>query len=191
MKTVIIFVLCILLTVVLFVPVGLYLQWALPVDAPCELVFSLYSVPILIVALVLLWTVRKTRDDTTRRAGAVAATCLLVSLALAQVFIWVPQISRRIGPWVELRSLLIRKSSEAEDARTQLGILADRNLTWEEMMRIKTMVFEPPGEFVFPLINKKVTLRMMGRQPPYVGIDYGGGRRVILDLESMEAIYAD
>ena len=191
MKTVIIFVLCILLTVVLFVPVGLYLQWALPVDAPCELVFSLYSVPILIVALVLLWTVRKTRDDTTRRAGAVAATCLLVSLALAQVFIWVPQISRRIGPWVELRSLLIRKSSEAEDARTQLGILADRNLTWEEMMRIKTMVFEPPEEFVFPLINKKVTLRMMGHQPPYVGIDYGGGRRVILDLESMEAIYAD
>jgi len=177
--------------VVLFVPVGLYLQWALPVDAPCELVFSLYSVPILIVALVLLWTVRKTRDDTTRRAGAVAATCLLVFLALAQVFIWVPQISRRIGPWVELRSLLIRKSSEAEDARTQLGIPADRNLTWEEMMRIKTMVFEPPEEFVFPLINKKVTLKMMGRQPPYVGIDYGGGRRVILDLESMEAIYAD
>ena len=190
MKTVIISVLCILLTVVLFVPVGLYLQWALPVDAPCELVFSLYSVPILIVALVLLWTVRKTRD-TTRRAGAVAATCLLVSLALAQVFIWIPQISRRIGPWVELRSLLIRKSSEAEDARTQLGIPADRDLTREEMMRIKAMVFEPPEEFVFPLINKKVTLKMMGRQPPYVGIDYGGGRRVILDLESMEAIYAD
>lgn len=191
MKTVIIFVLCILLTVVLFVPVGLYLQWALPVDAPCELVFSLYSVPILIVALVLLWTVRKRRDDTTRRAGAVAATCLLVFLALAQVFIWVPQISRRIGPWVELRGLLIQKSSEAEDARTQLGIPADRHLTREEMMRIKAMVFEPPEEFVFPLINKKVTLRMMGGQPPYVGIDYGGGRRVILDLESMEAIYAD
>lgn len=191
MKTVIIFVLCILLTVVLFVPVGLYLQWALPVDAPCELVFSLYSVPILIVALVLLWTVRKTRDDTTRRAGAVAATCLLVFLALAQVFIWVPQISRRIGPWVELRGLLIQKSSEAEDARTQLGIPADRHLTREEMMRIKAMVFEPPEEFVFPLINKKATLRMMGGQPPYVGIDYGGGRRVILDLESMEAIYAD
>ena len=189
MKTVIIFVLCILLTVVLFVPVGLYLQWALPFDFPYdELVFSLFSVPILIVALVLLWTVRKTRDDTTRRAGAVAATCLLVFLALAQVFIWVPQISRRIGPWVELRSLLIQKSSEAEDARTQLGIPADRDLTREEMMRIKAMIFEPPEEFVFPLINKKVTLRMMGA---YVAIDYGGGRTVIFDLESMEVIYAD
>ena len=191
MKTVIISALCILLTVVLFVPVGLYLQWALPVDGPYELVLSLYSVPILIVALVLLWTVRKTRDDTTRRAGAVVATCLLVFFALAQVFILVPQISRRVGPWGELRSLLIRKSSEAEDARTQLDIPADRDLAQDEMRRIKAMVFEPPEEFVFPLINKKVTLRMMGRRPPYVGIDYGGGRRVILDLESMEAIYAD
>jgi hypothetical protein len=191
MKKVILSVLCILLTVVLFVPVGLYLQWALPGDGPYKLVFSLYSVPTLIVALVLLWTVPKTRDDTTRRAGAVAATCLLVFFVLAQVFIWVPQISRRTGPWVELRSLLIQKSSEAEDARTQLGIPADRDLTQEEMMRVKAMVFEPPEEFVFPLINKKVTLRMMGKQSPYVGIDYGGGRRVILDLESMEAIYAD
>ena len=84
MKTVILSVLCILLTEVLFVPVGLYLQWALPGDGPYKLVFSLYSVPILIVALVLLWTVRKTRDDTTRQAGAVAATCLLLFFVLAK-----------------------------------------------------------------------------------------------------------
>jgi len=191
MKTVIISVLYILLTVALFVPAGLYLQWALPEDGPYESVFSLSSVPILIVALVLLWTVRKARDGTTRRAGTVAATCLLVFFALAQVFVWVPQISRRIGPWVELRSLLIRKSSEVEDARTQSGIPADRDLTGEEMTRIEAMVFEPPEKFVFPLLNKKVTLRMMSIRPPYVGIDYGGGRRVVLDLESMKAMYAD
>ena len=53
------------------------------------------------------------------------------------------------------------------------------------------MIGRDKTNFTTPLINKKVTLRMMGRQPPYVGIDYGGGRRVILDLESMEAIYAD
>lgn len=183
-----------LVTVALFVPVGLFLQWALPVDIPYpyyELAFSLCSLAFLTIVLLLLGRRRRVARRGAGQTGRLLVVCLLVLLGLTQVFIFVPQIGRRIGPWADLRSLLLQKAQEVEDARVELGIPANRYLTAQERERIEAMVFAAPEEFTFPLINKKVTLRMMSTEPPYVGVDYGSGRRVIFDLDSMTVIYAD
>ena len=191
MKIAIVLSLCLLLTVILSLPVGLFLQWALPLDGPYALCLSIFTVPILFLARILPRRERASARHDPKPLVQLLATCLLAFFCLLQVFILVPPISRRIGPWAELRSRLVLKSQAVQEARVQLGIPAGRSLTPKEMDQIEQMVFAVPEEFVFPLVNRRVVLTMMWPRPPYVGIDYGGGRRAVFNLNSMIAIYTD
>jgi len=191
MKTTFAVVLTALLAAVAFVPLGLTLQWCLPIDGPGELILSCASAPLLIVALVLLGKAAVVRPRPRKPTFLPLAVGLLVFFGLIQATIWVPSISRRIGPWHELRSHLVRKSQQVRDARAQLGIAEDGSPTPEQWTAIEQAVFATPEEFVFPLVNKRVTLKRMSSLPPYVGIDYGDGRRAVFDLATMWVMYAD
>ena len=103
-----------------------------------------------------------------------------------------PSVTRRIGPWHELRARLVQKSHEIDEARAQLGIPEQGTLSQVEIAQIEAAVFGAPEEFVFPIIGKRVTLKLMLHYQPYVGVRYGNGSRgVIFDLDTMQAIYAD
>jgi hypothetical protein len=180
-----------LLAAIAFVPVGLYLQWRFPIDGPFELLASCATFPLLLVALVLLGKVAVIRPRSRKLTSLPLAVGLLVFFGLIQATILLPPISRRIGPWHQLRARLVTKSQEIGDARARLGGAEDTHLTPEQWTQIEKTVFATPEEFVFPVLNKRVTLKMMGHQPPYVGIDYGDGRRAVFDLSTMWAVYAD
>lgn len=121
----------------------------------------------------------------------VGAACLYTLFPLVLITTCMPTISRRVGPWVELRSLLVAKSQEVAEARAALGIPEDRYLTSGEMHEIETLVLEPTSEYTFPIIHRTVRVMMLRAAPPYVGVDFGGGRRVMFDLRTMAIIYAD
>jgi len=191
MKTTFVVMLVALLAVVVFVPLGLYLQWRLPIDGPFELLLSCASFPLLIVALVLLGKVAVIRPRPRKPTFLPLAVGLLVFFALLQATIFFPAISRRIGPWHELRARLLFKSEAIRDAQAQLGIPENAALTQEQWTQIKESVFATPEVFVFPILNKRVALKLMSSRPPYVGIDYGGGRRAVFDLVTMRVVYAD
>lgn len=191
MKAKLVSILVALLSAIAFVPLGLYLQWCLPIDGPFELLLSLASLPLLMIALVLLNKLPVIPPGFRKPSLAPLAVGLLVFFSLLQVSTLAPSITRRIGPWHELRSRLVLKSQEVRDARAQLGILENTSLTPEEWARIEETVFAIPEEFVFPILNKRVTLQMMSHVQPYIGLNYGGGRRVVFDLDTMWVIYAD
>lgn len=181
-----------LLGAVAFVPVGLYLQWALPIDGPGELFVSLLSVPLLLVALALLSRPVVVPSWPRRSRRTSLAIGILVFFALIQATIFFPSITRRIGPWHELRARLVQKSQEIDDARARFGVAESVKLTPEQIAQIEAAVFPTPEEFVFPIINRRVILKLMTYRRPYVGVRYGtGSRGVIFDLDTMLAIYAD
>jgi hypothetical protein len=185
-------VLALLLTLGVFAPVGVYLQWSMPQDFPpivCACISASIGGLILLLALIK-WHRRRTvpRMQWPRRVGAV---CLFVLSALVLIVTCFPPISRRVGPWAELRGVLVEKSMEVVEARAALSIPASRDLTSGEMDQIERMVFEPVPTYTFPVINKTVNVRLMSRVPPYVGVDFGGGRRAVFDLSTMMVIYTD
>lgn len=122
------------------------------------------------------------------RAGASGLVALAVVVLLATS---VPPIGRRVGPWAELRRLLVATSREVAEARAALDIPQDRQLTTDEMRQIEALVLNPAPEYTFPIIRRTVRLRLMRTSPPYVGVDFGGGRRAVFDLQTMVMIYAD
>jgi len=174
-----------------FVPLGLYLQWLLPIDGPFELLISCASFPLLLVALILLGKVVVIRPRLPKPTFLPLAVGLLVFFGLIQTTIFVPSISRRIGPWHELRSRLALKSQETGAVRARLGVAENADLTPEQWAQIEETVLATPEQFVFPVLNKRVTLKLMSQLQPYVGIDYGGSRRAVFDLTTMSVIYAD
>jgi hypothetical protein len=90
-----------------------------------------------------------------------------------------------------LRIILVEKSQEVFEAKAILSIPANRQITRQEMDQIESIVFDPVPTYTFPIINQTVHVRMMSRVPPYVGVDFGDGRRVVFDLLTMVVIYAD
>ena len=159
---------------------------------PGELFVSLLSVPLLLVALALLSrpVVVPSWPRKSRRTSL--AIGILVFFALIQATIFFPSITRRIGPWHELRARLVQKSQEIDEARARFGIAESVKLTPEQIAQIEAAVFPTPEEFVFPVINRRVILKLMTYRRPYVGVRYGtGSRGVIFDLDTMLAIYAD
>jgi hypothetical protein len=183
-------VLAFLLTLVVFVPIGVYLQWFVPRDfPPFACLYPSIGVSILVVALTVWHKSRiAPRMQWPMRVGAV---CLFVLCVLLMVVTSVPPISRRVGPWKELRGILVEKSQEVVEARAALSIPTNRQLTGPEMDQIENMVFDPVPTYTFPIINRTVHVRMMSRVPPYVGVDFQGGRRAVFDLATMMVIYAD
>jgi len=183
-------VLALLLTLVVFVPIGVYLQWFVPRDFPlCVCIYPSISASILVIALIV-WHRSRTapRMQWPMRVGAV---CLFVLCALLLIVTSIPPISRRIGPWTELRGVLVEKSREVVEAKAALSIPAYRHLTPDEMDEIERMVFESVPTYTFPIINRTAYVRMMSRAPPYVGVDFQDGRRAVFDLATMVVIYAD
>lgn len=179
------------LTAVAYLPLGVYLQWAVPGDWPPGLVcvFPALSGAVLVLALALR---RKSRTAPGKGwSSGIAAACLFTLAALLLVTTSLPPIGRRIGPWAELRALLVLKAEQAAQARAALGIPEGRHLDRGEMDAIERMVLEPPVQYTFPIIGRTVQLRVMRTGPPYVGVDFGGGRRAVFDLATMVVIYAD
>jgi hypothetical protein len=179
-------VLLLLATVAVFVPIGVYLQWSVPRDVGlCRCAYPLLSFPILAAALALY-----------RRRGAqwpmrAAALSLFLLFGLVLITLSLPPISRRVGPWAPLRGLLVAKSRQVTQARAELAIPEGRDLTSAEMRQIEGIVLEPPPTYTFPIIGQTVQVRMMSLAPPYVGLDFGGGRRAVFDLATMVILYAD
>jgi len=169
-----------------FAPVGLYLQWAVPGDGPYEYVYSLFSLPLLVLATVLL-RLRRTR---TWVRGFVI-TALLSLFVLVQVWLYVPQLSRRVWQWRGLHTLLVRKSLEVEDALSKQGIPTDRPISRAQVAHLEQELFMPKPTYDFFLPRRRVTVRILKTVPPYVGVDYGGGRNCRFDLDSMVATHCD
>ncbi len=71
------------------------------------------------------------------RCFYIATVALVVMLVEVAVFTFIPPVSRRIGPWAELGSLLIEKSEDVARTRRALGIPADRYLTLNEVKYIE------------------------------------------------------
>jgi len=183
-------ILALLLVLLAFVPIGVYLQWSVPRDfAPLACIYPAISASMFVAALIL-WHESRTarRTQWPMRVGAI---CLLVFCMLFLIAASVPPISRRIGPWSELRGILVAKSGEVVEAKAALSIPADRQLTRGEMDAIEDIAFEPVPTYTFPIINRTVHVRMMSEKPPYVGVDFGGGRRAVFNLATMMVIYAD
>ena len=177
-----------------FGPLGLFLEWFLPGDGPYEFVVSLLSSPLLLIGILLVYQSRATSANSLERAGVVSRGIALFTLALffeIQVFTYVPEIARRVGPWSDLRGLLLAKATQVEKAREALGVPADRPLSLTEVKTIDERVLTPRPTFIFPLVNQTVEVRLMSGTYPYVGVDYGNGRNCIFDLESMRATECD
>ena len=183
--------LALLVFLVTLIPVSVYLQWFAPRDFVPARVCIYPSA--CIVLLAAAWTLLlKGRTEAERgwprRVGAAGLFALSIVVLVTTS---VPPIGRRVGPWADLRSLLVAKSHEVADARKALGILPGRQLTADEMGQIETLVFDPVPEYTFPIIRRTVHLRLIAAHPPYVGVDFGGGRRVLFDLRTMVILYAD
>jgi hypothetical protein len=183
-------VLALLFVLVAAVPVGAYIQWCVPGDLPAR---ACVYPPICIVLLAAAWILRRKGRASEERgwplsAGAASLFALTIAVLVAT---YVPPISRRVGPWAELRNLLVAKSREVAEARVALGVPPDRQLTAGEMHQIEALVLNPVPEYTFPIIRRTVRLRLMCAMPPYVGVDFGGGRRAVFDLSTMVMIYAD
>lgn len=183
-------VLALLFTLIVFVPLGVYLQWFVPSDTfPLVCMYPLIGVSILVVALIV-W--RKSRNAPRMQwPMRVGAVCLFVFCALWLIVTFIPPIGRRIGPWAELRRMLVEKSQQVVEAKATLSIPANRQLTREETGQIERMVLDPAPAYTFPIINQTVHVRMMSGIPPYVGVDFGDGRRAVFNLATMVVIYAD
>jgi hypothetical protein len=176
---------------VTLIPFGVYLQWFAPRDfVPARV--CIYPAAG-IVPLAAAWTLLlKGRTEGERGwPKRVAAAGLFALSIVVLVTTSVPAIGRRVGPWADLRSLLVAKSREVTDARKALGIPHDRQLTADEMGQMEALLFDPVPEYTFPIIQRTVHLRLMAATPPYVGLDFGGGRRVLFDLRTMVILYAD
>ena len=154
-------VLALLLTLVVFVPIGVHLQWFVPRDFPlCVCIYPSISASILVIALIV-WHRSRTapRMQWPMRVGAV---CLFVLCALLLVVTSIPPISRRVGPWKELRGILVEKSQEVVEVKAALSIPASRQLTRQEMDQIESIAFDPVPTYTFPIINQTVHVRMEG-----------------------------
>ncbi len=177
-----------------FVPVGAYLQWYLPGDGIYECYVVLASAPILALAVASRHIYLRMLGSGSKgqaRCFYIATVALVVMLVEVAVFTFMPPVSRRIGPWAELRSLLIEKSEDVARTRRALGIPADRYLTLNEVKYIESAVLNPYPSFTFPIINKTVRIRVLQSSPPYVGVDYGNGRNAAFELHTMLCIYVD
>ncbi len=205
-------VLALLFTLIVFVPVGVYLQWFVPSDNGLFIcMYPLIGASIFVVALTI-WRKSRTaprmqfdrviigKSDIWRKSRTaprmqwpmrVGAVCLFVFCALWLVVTSIPPIGRRIGPWAELRRMLVEKSQQVAEAKATLSIPANRQLTREEIDQIERMVLDPAPAYTFPIINQTVHVRMMGGTPPYVGVDFGDGRRAKFNLATMVVTYAD
>ena len=183
--------LALLVFLVTLIPAGVYLQWFAPRDFVLArmCVYPLAGIVLVATAWTLLLRSRTEGErGWPKRVGA-AGLFALSFVVLVTTF--VPAIGRCVGPWAELRSLLVAKSREVADAREALGIPPGRQLTADEMAQIEALVFDSVPEYTFPIIQRTVRLRLMATTPPYVGVDFGGGRRVLFDLRTMVILYAD
>lgn len=181
--------LAIIIGTFVFVPLGLVLQWWLPQDGPGELIVLLTSLPLVLVATTFI---RYARKRSSSHGGLkIAGYCILTVFVWIQVFAFIPWLSRRIGPWVALRSMLVEATREIQAKREELGIPADRPLTPREFEILKALVRFRRSEYTFPFINKAVRLRWLSTAPPYVGLNYDHGRNCLFDLDSMRCTYID
>jgi hypothetical protein len=171
-----------LLGALIFVPIALCLQWAVPGDGPYEYAVTFGSVIGLGVGMALAGRVG---------AKVVLHTSLLLLFVLTQVWLYVPRVSRNVGPWKPLRAELMSKSTEVEEFRRASGIPSDRVLTRHEVALLQEALFDPPPTFTFPFPRREVRIRILTAEPPYVGVDYGRGRNCVFDLRSMHATYCD
>ena len=245
---------------ILLIPIGAWIQWDLPGDCPCELIYLLFGTgPALGLALGLAWGAREgsfflrwlicgaisifvlpplwgdayigmstflAPDPAAPRfalfavavitiglivtAGFIAvglivvrrlwspssrwlvgplAGALIVLSAALQVLLFVPEVSRTIGPWARLRDLLRQEERRVIEATQARGIPSRSPLDLATFESIRRDLARP--SFTFPLVRRTVHVRMMTTEPPYVGVDYGGGRNCIFDLHTMRVIYAD
>jgi hypothetical protein len=172
------------------VPADAYLQWCVPGGFPASVcVYPSICVSLLAGAWILRRQGRAAAESRwPMRAGA-AGLCALATVVLIATS--VPPIGRRIGPWAELRGMLVAKSREVAETRAALGIPPGRPLTAGEMGQIEALALDPAPEYTFPIIGRTVRLRLMCATPPYVGVDLSGGRRAVFDLSTMVMIYAD
>jgi len=170
----------------LFAPVALYLQWAVPGDGPYEYLVTALSLPLVVLSVALV-SLRKIPCTAKR----LAMTIFLSLFILLQGWVYVPQVSRRVGQWKGLRTMLVDKSSEIENVLRQLGVPEGRPLSRDDLALLEQRLFTPQPRFDFYLPSRTVTLRLLAAVPPYVGVDYGEGRNCIFDLESMVATYCD
>lgn len=175
-------------SLLLFVPIGLFLQWWLPTDGPEEILVLLWSSPLLFLSLAVRFRIQKSVASPAH-GSLIVGTLLL--FAYIQVFTFSPQISRRVGPWAHIRVLLLKSSSDVTKAREHLGIAPGRPLTRQEADLIESMALRPAPTYTFPFLKRTVTVRLLTRRPPYVGLNYGQGRNVVFDLRTMKKIYAD
>ena len=190
MKKLILPVLAVCLGTIGFVPVGLFLQWWLPQDGPGELIVLLLITPFLALSVVLLKLSRKGgmwRQLVLQFLGS----AFLVFFVWVSVFTFFPALSRRVGPWHTIRTMLVSAAQEIEAQRDELGVPPHRPLTTAEFEALKTQAHFVRSEYTFPLINRTVRLRWISTEYPYVGLNYGGGRNCLFDLESMRCQYAD
>jgi hypothetical protein len=172
--------------VLFLAPLAMYLQWALPGDGPYEYLVTLLSLPLLFLAAALL--LLRALPSGVRRFGVSA---FLAFFVLLQLWVYVPQVSRRVGQWRNLRSMLVSQSVQVEAALRQQSIPTDRPISRSEIALVEQQLFTPRPTFRFDFPPKEVTIRILLAEPPYVGVDYGGGRNCVFDLESMVATYCD
>jgi hypothetical protein len=181
-------------SLLVFAPLGLFLQWFLPGDGPYELLVSLLSSPLLLIGVLVAYQSRSTSTQSLERGGIVSKGLALFTLALfveIQVFAYVPEVGRRVGPWDDLRGLLIEKAADVVREREALGLPADQPLSRLQVERIDAAALTPRPTFTFPLVHQTVKIRLMSGVYPYVGVDYGHGRNCIFDLKSMRATQCD
>jgi hypothetical protein len=95
--------------------------------------------------------------------------------------------SRHFGEWRELRALLARHSDVVSREARDRG----RPSTREEHEALRRRILTPEPTFVSRGFREPLTIRMMRRGPPYVGVDFGGGRNAIFDLTTMICTYSD
>ena len=182
-------VLALLLTLAAFVPLGVYMQWVLPnrFSPVCVLVPG--SILLLILSA---YAYRRSRTaDKHRWPKRIGALCLLVMSVLVVVATSVPVASRRIGPWAVLHDMLVEASCAVRETRAALSIPEGRSLTRSEMDQIERLALEPVPSYSFPIVNRCVEVRIISGIPPYVGVDFCDGRRVVFDLDTMFVLYAD
>ncbi len=96
-------------------------------------------------------------------------------------------LRRNVGEWAELKQLLRDNENRVEQVVGHEG----GALSPADVEKMKTWFQEHPATFKFKAMSDPVQIRLLSNVPPYVGVDFGGGRNAVFDTTTMRCLSAD
>lgn len=163
----------------------LYLQWYLGSDDFREV--GVLAVSTAVAGFGFLIYRRSRERGAFLRALALSTAFGAVAVA---VVAFRPDLVRTLGPWCDLSRVLVAESAHVRTLLAAEG-RDGQFLPFDRAQLLNHGSLGGGTSYAFPLIRKRVLVRITYGLPPYVGVDYGGGRVCTFSLDSMKTIACD